>query len=104
MAAGAVALPALLLAGWALLVHPEPASLLVPFFGPWAGVLYGHWECTLAAGHPWGLAAVALALVGAAALAWRRGGILRGLAGGLLGALLLAWFAAALLSGANTLV
>jgi hypothetical protein len=58
----------------------------------------------LQAGHPWGLAAVALALVGAAALAWRRGGILRGLAGGLLGALLLAWFAAALLSVANTLV
>jgi hypothetical protein len=104
MAAVALVLPALLLAGWALLVHPEPASLLVPLFGPWASVLYGHRECTLAAGHPWEIAIGSMAVVGAAAAAWRRGRILRGLAGVLLACFLLAWLAAALLSVANTLI
>jgi hypothetical protein len=97
-----LALPAVVVLVWCVLLRPEPASLLAPLLGPWAGVLYGHWECTLASAHPWRIAAGSAGVIAAVALGWRRPGLVRGLAGVLLVCSGLAWLAAALLSVANT--
>lgn len=40
--------PLVVCLAWSLLMRPEFASLGAPLFGPWAGYLYGHRECTLA--------------------------------------------------------
>lgn len=43
----ALAVPAALAVAGCLLVRPEPASLIAPLLGPWAGLAYGHSDCTL---------------------------------------------------------
>jgi hypothetical protein len=68
-------LPAALLVAFSLVVHAVPGSLLVPVFGPWAGMLYGHSNCTM--GNQMPVASIALCVVGALALSatlltWRR--------------------------------
>lgn len=88
-----------------LLLRPEAASLLAPFLGPWAGVTYGHHECTLASQSlP---AALALAAVGLVALSGT--GLLRtrrGYAAVVCVTVLwaLTWEASAVLSVANTCI
>jgi hypothetical protein len=60
------AAPTALITGASLLVRTELPSLGVPLLGPWAGLLYGHSDCTLANVAPrwsWiGAGALALAL------------------------------------------
>ena len=62
----ALGIPAALAAFWCLLMQPEAQSVVAPLFGPWAGHLYGHDDCTLASAAPslaWGgIAFVGLAL------------------------------------------
>ncbi|MCE9593817.1 MAG: hypothetical protein K8S98_06465 [Planctomycetes bacterium] len=44
---------------WCALLRPEFRSLAAPLLGPWAGRLYGHDDCTMAAKLPgWSLATV----------------------------------------------
>ncbi|MCC6406936.1 MAG: hypothetical protein IT453_07210 [Planctomycetes bacterium] len=45
----AIAAPLAVCALWSLLLRPELVSLAAPPLGPWAGYLYGHHDCTLAA-------------------------------------------------------
>ena len=47
-----------------LLLRPESVSLVAPVLGPWAGVLYGHHECTLAT--QWPTATYVLVITGVA--------------------------------------
>jgi hypothetical protein len=70
----ALALPVVASAVWCSLMRTEVVSPLAPFCGPWAGLLYGHSDCTLGNGAPlWSwLGAAALALAGL--LAWRTNG------------------------------
>lgn len=103
IAAASLGIPAAFAAAWCLLLRPEAKSVVAPLLGPWAGHLYGHQECTLAAGAPTAtVLAVALGVVAFAALAFLR----RSAAGlvALLPAALwsLGWSAMALLSVANT--
>ena len=35
-----------------ILIRPEIQSILVPAWGPWAGWLYGHSDCTMASQWP----------------------------------------------------
>jgi len=49
------------------LFRPGPGALLAPALGPWAGVVFGHWDCTMA--HQLPVLSYALLALGAAALA-----------------------------------
>lgn len=86
------------------LMRGEAGALLTPVFGPWAGLLFGHSDCTLGNVAP--LPSLALAAFGALSLAgaWLRRGR-RGQAALLVCVLTWAagWDLAALLSVANTL-
>lgn len=85
-----------------LLVH-EPAALLAPLLGPWAGSLLGHGECTFASFARAGT--LALCILGPATfLGWLRvpAGLLRELLAVLLLAWTTAWLAAGVLSVLNT--
>ena len=42
---------------------PSIVALAVPLFGPWAGMLYGHWDCTMAHQLPGWTLALCLALI-----------------------------------------
>jgi len=85
------------------LFRPEPGALFAPAFGPWAGVIFGHWSCTIARQLP--VVSYALLALGAAALAGVRF-VPRQPARGLLLALAALWAAAweiaAVLSVLNT--
>ena len=35
-----------------LVVQPEPGALVAPLLGPWAGLAWGHSECTMAKALP----------------------------------------------------
>jgi hypothetical protein len=84
--------------------RPEPASLLAPLLGPWAGRVYGHAECTLAASWPAGsVALLALGLAGVGLAAFVRGALARRVLGGLLIAWSALWSLLAAGSLANTL-
>lgn len=51
--------PLALSLAWCVLLRPEFRSLFAPLLGPWAGRLYGHDDCTMAAKLPgWSLATV----------------------------------------------
>jgi hypothetical protein len=66
----ALAVPLAIGAAWSLLLETTPLSLLAPLAGPWAGLLYGHEECTMASAMPlvaW-LSVAGLALAAALAL------------------------------------
>ena len=87
-----------------LLMRPELATLAAPLLGPWAGRLYGHRECTMAATLPacsWGgvgLGLVAIvATLAARKRAWRFASV------ALLAVWSLVWNGLALLSLVNTL-
>jgi len=78
VAQGALALGIPLLLGWIGLglLRPELASAVGPLLGPWAGVAYGHGECSMASVKPLASAVVtAFGLVAGAGLflARRRG-------------------------------
>jgi hypothetical protein len=99
-----VAVPLVLATVWSLLLRPELVSLLAPLFGPWAGHLYGHQECTLASATPEvTIAAVALGALALASLALARGRVPRLLAWALAGAWTILWTGMAVLSVLNTL-
>jgi hypothetical protein len=99
----AIGVPLLLALPLCALLRPELGSALAPAFGPWAGHLYGHSDCTMAHAAPAAsltLAALAGALGVGLALVHRRGAVL-GLA--VLSAIWsLCWSGAALLSVVNT--
>ena len=65
------AVPLALSCALAMLLRPEPGSLVAPLLGPFAGRLYGHGDCTLATvASGWSaLGGVALAL--AISSSWR---------------------------------
>ena len=89
----------------ALLMQPGVAAMLAWPFGPWAGLLFGHSDCTLGNQAPAPYAV--LALVGAVALAGpmlARDQPWRGLTHALVSVWAVAWGGAALLSVANTLI
>ncbi|MBI5431883.1 MAG: hypothetical protein HZA52_03520 [Planctomycetes bacterium] len=44
----AIVAPFVACALWSSLIRPELRSFAAPLFGPWAGYLYGHHDCTLA--------------------------------------------------------
>lgn len=102
----AVALPAALACAGCLLVRPEPASLLAPLLGPWAGISYGHSECTLgnlAQLWSWiGTAAFAIACVAACLTRRSERAWARHVATAALALAALDWFALAWLSTVNT--
>jgi len=86
-----------------VLMQPEPGSVLAPAFGPWAGLLYGHSECTMASVFP--AVAIALLALGVACLLGIRGrlpGVGRALALWATGLWAVAWELNALLSVVNT--
>src|SRR5688572_17069153 len=57
----ALALPLLIVLVWGLVMRTEIATLAVPLLGPWAGIAYGHSDCTMAHALPgWSLAVAAL--------------------------------------------
>jgi hypothetical protein len=60
----AFALPFGLAAVLCLVARPAAASLVAPALGPWAGVLYGHQDCTLGSVLP----ALSLGIAGAGAV------------------------------------
>ncbi len=86
-----------------MLMRPEAGSLLAPAFGPWAGLLYGHSDCTMASVFP--VVAFALVALGAVSiLAVRRlnRGRARSVALWVTGLWAVAWEIMALLSVVNT--
>lgn len=86
-----------------LLMRPEAGSLLAPAFGPWAGLLYGHRDCTFASFAP--VAAFALLALGAGslvALVRLRPGARRAVALWVMGLWSVAWELTALVSVLNT--
>ena len=96
-------LPLILALLLCLLMRPEPGSVLAPAFGPWAGLLYGHSECTMASVFP--AVAIALLALGVACLLGIRGrlpGVGRALALWATGLWAVAWEFTALLSVVNT--
>jgi len=98
--------PTVLVIGWAwcLAMRPEPASLLAPPLGPWAGIAYGHHDCTMAAMLPgWTRAVVALGVVALAACIFGRRTRMRGVLPFLVTLWTAAWVALAWLSVVNTL-
>jgi hypothetical protein len=99
----AFGLPLALAATCALLIRLELVSLLAPLFGPWAGVLYGHHECTLARSVPLTATLVALGIAALAGAVFLRGAWRTAFVGA--GAVwAVAWELAALLSVVNTTV
>jgi hypothetical protein len=83
----------------------EPASLIAPLFGPWAGLLYGHRECTMASQIP--IPTLATSIAGVALVAgylWLRPGAARTALATALIAWALAWTILATLSVLNTTV
>jgi len=87
-----------------LFMRPEPGSVLAPLFGPWAGLLYGHSDCTMGNQAP--VASVVLLVLGGAALAGAARAERRGVFASLMSlsvASCVCWGLAALLSIANTL-
>jgi hypothetical protein len=82
----------------------EPSALVAPLLGPWAGLVFGHHECTMAVALPaWSAAACASGVaVLAAAVLLRRGGA-RGLIPFVATLWALLWVGLALLSVLNTL-
>ena len=82
-----------------LLLRQEPAAILAPVLGPWAGMAFGHLDCTMGTVLP--LPSVLLAVVRPGLLyLWQQHG------GRWLWAVLLwdlPWLAAALLSVLNSL-
>jgi len=58
----AVALPLAAAAVMCTLMHTQWRSPFAPLLGPWAGQLYGHWDCTIAKCAPaWAAASTLLA-------------------------------------------
>ncbi|MEO0652047.1 MAG: hypothetical protein AAFZ65_15345, partial [Planctomycetota bacterium] len=58
------ALPMLLLSGGSLVSGAGAVEACAPWMGPYAGVLLGHWDCTMANVMPWrSLTAGALGVV-----------------------------------------
>ncbi len=52
--------------GWlaCLALRPDARSLAAPLFGPWAGYVFGHGDCTMASVMPaWTAVAVTLGVV-----------------------------------------
>ncbi len=62
----ALALPYGATATLSLIGRPEVGSFLAPLLGPWAGLAFGHADCTLATILP--LPSLALAVLGGVAL------------------------------------
>jgi len=102
----ALGLPVVATAVWCTLMRTEIVSPLAPLCGPWAGLLYGHSDCTLGNVAPlWSwLGTAALLLAGL--LTWRArrspSKVRRIGAGVLLVAAATHWCWLALLSVANT--
>ena len=61
----AVGVPLVAAGVLALLMRPEVNSLLAPLFGPWAGWLYGHSDCTLGNQAPGAAGGMVLLGIGA---------------------------------------
>lgn len=108
--AGLVAfvLPLVLAAMLCARLRPAPQACLAPLLGPWAGLLHGHSDCTLARTAPglalWTSAALLAGLVAAASVRARPFLDRRRLAWlGFTWATLLAWYASAILSIVNSL-
>ena len=99
----AFALPLLLALPWCALMRPQAGSALAPLFGPWAGHLYGHSDCTMASAFPGpSLVLLGLALpLGLAAWRARRRGRLTVLVV-LIVSWSIAWSLSALLSVVNS--
>jgi len=62
----ALVAPVLLAMVACFLMQPQPAALAAPLLGPWAGLAFGHMDCTLAAQFPIG----SFALLGSGVLAF----------------------------------
>jgi len=99
----AFAIPAAIALGWSLLLRPELPTLITPVLGPWAGVAFGHHECTMANAAPEvSTAVVALGIVVAAAWVFLRGSVARILVPALAAMWALGWCTLALFSVVNT--
>lgn len=91
--------------GWCVLLRPEVGSVIAPVFGPWAGHVYGHSDCTIASNAPgFSVALVALgagSLVGVWLMRGRRG---RSAVVAVAALWAVVWEIAALLSVLNTTI
>lgn len=91
----------------ALFARPEWASVLAPVFGPWAGWLYGHHECTMATQFAGGsltlLCGLIAAIVGWCSVRTLRGGPARTVFLSSVAIWVVAWSTLACLSVANSL-
>lgn len=86
-----------------VLMQPVPGSVLAPALGPWAGLIYGHRDCTMASVFP--AVAIALLVLGVGCLFAVRGrlpGVGRAAALWVTGLWAVAWEFTALLSVVNT--
>ena len=85
-----------------VVARPRIGAFVAPFLGPWAGVAYGHYDCTM--GHAAPLPSFGLAVFGAASgvgLVLARGANGRTLALSALVVWALGWELAAFLSFVN---
>ncbi|MFN0009151.1 MAG: hypothetical protein ACKVXR_14705 [Planctomycetota bacterium] len=99
----AFGVPAAIALVWSLLMRPELPTLITPLLGPWAGLAFGHHDCTMANLAPKNSAAViALGFLVAAACVFLRGSVARILVPALATIWAVAWSTMALISVINT--
>jgi len=99
----AFAVPAAIALVWSLLLRPKLPTLITPVLGPWAGLAFGHQECTMANASPkLSTAVIAFGFVAAAAWAFLRGPVARVLVPALAAMWALGWSTLALFSVINT--
>jgi hypothetical protein len=84
-------------------MRPELPTLITPVLGPWAGIVFGHQECTMANAAPeHSMVVIAFAFVVAAAWVFLRGTVARILVPALAAIWAVGWSALALFSVINT--
>jgi hypothetical protein len=99
----AFAIPAGIALVWSLLLRPEIPTLITPLLGPWAGIAFGHQECTMAnAALEISVTVIASGFVVAAAWLFLRGSVARILVPALAAIWAVAWSTLALFSVVNT--